>query len=419
MRNKFWLLFIVALVSILVIGCSGKKGDNKNAGGASDDELSGEITVWGHPFTENDEEQVMWDEVISGFEEETGVEVKFEQIAWNNKDQKILTALAANEGPDVFYAIPDQMPQYAEEGMLLDIGPYLDDNDMDDFEDGAMDGVTWKDKIYGLPILQSAETFFYNVDVIEEMGEDPDDLPSTWEEFEEWAEKAKENGFYATSFQGGGSMNNTLYGYLWQAGGDVITEDSEVLINNPEGVEAFEFINKMYEKEWIPEDSITAMEHDGLWDAGELLSINGSGSSVSRFLDLDQNVVIAPPLKNKEQASYGTTGMFSVPVISENPDAAVEFVKYMTNTENQRSFNAATQYIPTRESAKDIYDDNEYLGQFSDYTEYTLPGVIHPDGRSIMPLIQNELQSMMEGDKSPKEAADDAAEAIESEVSDE
>lgn len=423
MKKKFWLLLVVALVSVIVIGCSGGKGNDKKTDGNSNGdangggELSGEITVWAHPYTsESDKEKAMWDEIINGFEEETGVKVSFEQIPWANRDQKILTALVAGNGPDVFYAIPDQMPQYAEEGMLLDITSYLDDNDMEDFVDSAMLGVTWKDKIYGLPILQSAETFFYNVDVVEAIGEDPENLPTTWEEFEDWAKKAEEKGFYATSFQGGGSMNNTLYGYLWQAGGDVVTQDGEVLINSPEGVETFEFIKEMYDNKWIPEDSITALDHNGLWDSGKILAINGSGASISRFLDLGQNVALAPPLTNKEQATYGTTGMFVVPVSTKNQDASVEFLKYMTNAENQRSFNATTQYIPTRESAKDIYDDNEFMAQLASYSEYARPGVIHPEGRSIMPFIQAELQAMLEGNKTPQEAADVAAEAIEAEI---
>lgn len=433
MKKKFWLLLVVAIISVIAIGCSGGNDGKKDNGSdstvdgntngnddgnkGSDSELSGEITVWAHPYTsESEKEEAMWDEIISGFEEATGVKVNFEQIPWANRDQKILTALVAGNGPDVFYAIPDQMPQYAEEGMLLDITSYLDDSEMDDFVDSAMLGVTWKDKVYGLPILQSAETLFYNLDVIEELGLDADNLPATWEDFEEWAKVAKENDIYATSFAAGGSMNNTLYGYLWQAGGDVITQDGEVLLDNDAGVETFEFIKKMYDEKWIPEDSITAMEHNGLWDSGKLLAINGSGASISRFLDLGQNVALAPPLTNKEQATYGTTGMFVVPVNTDNEAASVEFLKYMTNADNQRLFNEVTQYIPTRESAKDIYDNNEFMAQLASYSEYTRPGVIHPAGRSIMPFIQAELQSMMEGNKTAKEAVEAAAEAVQAEV---
>ncbi len=393
-----------------MVGCSA----DEETGAGEDGEISGEITVWAHPFaSEGDEESKMWDEIISSYEEEFGVEVNFEQIPWSNRDQKILTALAANNGPDVFYAIPDQMPQYADEGMLLELDPYLEDMDMDDFVDTALVSTTWQDKTYGLPILQEAYTLYYNKEIVEAIGEDPENLPTTWEEFEEWSNKAKEKGYYAMTYPGGGSMNGTIYPWIWQAGGDIITKDDEVLINSPESVEAFEFINDMYEEGEIPKDSITAMEHNALWDNGEIMATLGSGITLTNLLSKDVvDFAIGEPLKNEEKVTYGTTGMFVVPSNSDNKAAAAEFVKTITNTENQRKFNEVTQYIPTRESAKDIFDDQEYLSQLSEYTQYALPGVIHPVGRDIMPLIQAEVQTMMEGKKTPQEAADAAAEAI-------
>lgn len=408
-------MFLFSAIVLFLAACS---SDN-DADGKEDGEVSGDITVWVHPYTGDAEaEGAMWDGIIESYNEKfPDVNVNLETIPWANRDQKILTALAANNGPDVFYAIPDQMPQYADVGMLLELDPYLEGYDMDDFVDTALISTTWKDKLYGLPILQEAYTFFYNIDVIEEIGEDPENLPATWEEFEAWAEKAKDAGYYALSYQGGGSMNGTLYPFLWQAGGDVITENDEVMINNAEGVEAFEFLNNFYSNGYFPEDSITALEHDALWQAGELLAVMGSGISLSNMqANANFDFVIAPPLSNKEQVTYGTTGMFVVPSNSGNPDAAAEFVKIVTETENQRAFNTVTQYIPTRESAKDIFEDQEYLAQLASYTEYALPGVIHPVGRAIMPMIQAEIQSMMAGEKSPQEAADAAAEAIEAEL---
>ncbi|WP_342560160.1 sugar ABC transporter substrate-binding protein [Psychrobacillus sp. FSL W7-1457] len=402
------LLFLLLVSGLLMVGCSDETG-------TTDSQSKGEITVWAHPYTDNQEKEgEMWKELIASYEDASGVKVNFQQIPWANRDQKILTALAANNGPDVFYAIPDQMPQYAEAGMLVDLSPYMENNDMDDFVESSLVPTKWKGKMYGVPILQSVETFMYNVEVVKAIGEDPSKLPATWEEFEEWAAKAKEKGYYASSFQGGGSMNGTLYPYLWQAGGEILTEDNKVMINNENGVEAFEFINKLYSNGWIPQDSITALDHDALWDSGKLLSIQGAGKSVSRMLEKETfEFVIAPPLKNKKQATYGTTGMFVVPVNSDNKDAAAEFIKVITNAENQRKFNRETQFIPTRESAKDIYDDQKYLAQLASYTEFTQSGVIHPEGRNIMPLIQAELQTMLEGKKTPKEAADATAKAIE------
>ncbi|WP_053362656.1 sugar ABC transporter substrate-binding protein [Bacillus sp. FJAT-27251] len=421
MKKKSILVLLMAFI-LMLAACSNDPASNEsNDDPASKDEakVEGEITVWVHPYTgDAAKEEEMWKEIVANYNKDfPDVKVNLETIPWSNRDQKVLTALAANNGPDVFYAIPDQMPQYADVGMLLELDPYLEDGDLDGFVESSLLSTTWKDKKYGLPILQEAYTFFYNNEVIEAIGEDSSKLPTTWEEFDAWAAKAKEKGFYALNYAGGGSMNGTIYPWIWQSGGQVVTAENEVKINNADSVKAFEMINNMYEKGYIPEDSITASNHNELWFGGKMLAILGSGIDLTLLQKEGTfDFSIAAPLKDKEQLTYGTTGMFVVPSNSDNPDAAAQFVKSVTNAENQRIFNTVTQYIPTQEEAKDIFDSNEHMKQLSTYTQYALPGVIHPKGRAIMPFIQSEVQTMMAGDKTPQEAADAAAEAIEAEL---
>ncbi|MEO4052545.1 sugar ABC transporter substrate-binding protein [Solibacillus sp. CAU 1738] len=428
MKKMGWFLLVMVLAVFMVACSDSEKEENtkETTAGTTGTEqeqgtteskpaLSGEITVWAHPYTDGTGgEGDMWKEIVANFETETGVKVNFEQIPWANRDQKILTALSAKQGPDVFYLIPDQMPKYAEENMLLDLTPYLTQEDLSGFVPSSLEATTWKEKQYGLPILQTAESLVYNVDVIKAIGEDPTKLPTTWDEFKVWAQKAKDAGYYAFSFAGGGSLNNTLYPFLWQAGGNVIDENSNILINNEAGVKTFELIKEMYTNGWIPQDSITALEHDSLYLGGKMLAVNGSGISVSTLLsEKPFEFVIAPPLKETAQATYGTVGMFVGSGLSKNPDATAEFIKFMTNVENQRKFNEITQYIPTQEAAKDIFASQQYLAQLAEYTQYAKPGIIHPSGRDIMPLIQAELQAMLEGKQTAQEAADKAAASIE------
>ncbi|MGN7478321.1 sugar ABC transporter substrate-binding protein [Solibacillus silvestris] len=423
--KKFGLLFLVLAFSLVMVACNeesssdaddstDKSTNNGSANTEGSSGLSGEITVWAHPYTDGTTgEGDMWKDFAANFEAETGVKVNFEQIPWANRDQKILTALAAGQGPDVFYVIPDQMPQYAEQQLILDISPYVTEEELNGFVPTAIEATSWKGKQYGMPILQTAESLVYNKNILDELGVDENSLPTNWDEFKALAEKAKAAGYYAFSFAGGGSLNNTLYPFLWQAGGNVIDADNNILINKPESVKAFELINEMYAKGWIPQDSITALDHDSLYFGGKLLAVNGSGISVNRLLaEKPFEFVIAPPLKDAEQLTYGTVGMFVGSAISKNPEAATEFMKYITNTENQRTFNNITQYIPTRDEAKDIFDSQPYMAQLAEYTQYAKPGVIHPEGRNIMPLIQAEIQSMLEGKQSPQQAADKSADAI-------
>ncbi|MGG3835937.1 sugar ABC transporter substrate-binding protein [Paenibacillus thiaminolyticus] len=433
-RSSLLMLAFVLVLSMLLTACgSGGAGGSESPGkeaanpGAEQPEvqkeqaLSGTITVWVHPYVSEEKKNDMkavFDGIISEYNSKyPDVKVKLEEIPWKNREQKILTALAAGNGPDVFYQLPDQIPQFASKDVLEPLTPYMDDNQMDDFTPGALAAATYQNTLYALPILQEAQLMFYNADIIKEIGEDPSALPQTWHEFNVWAEKAVAKGYYARDFSGGAACcNGTLYPILWQQGGDIIDGNGEIVINNEAGVRTFQMIKDMYDKGWIPKDSISNQDQFAEFLSGKMLAVWGSGFTQTVLKEEKFNYAAGPPLKGAEQASFGTVGMFAVPKNSKNKQAAVEFIKVLTNTEAQKKFNKLATYIPTRKSASSIYEGDKDMEIFMEVTAYTRPGVMSPVARTIMPKIQAEIAAMLEGGKSPQEAADAAAKAIQDDM---
>ncbi|MEK3885953.1 sugar ABC transporter substrate-binding protein [Bacillus sp. FSL K6-3431] len=428
MRGKKLLGIFTALLLVLVLAaCTSKDSgttpkDNSDGGKKDDGKFSGELTVWVHPFVGSelaDQQSEVFEKMAADFKvENPDAKVKFEVIPWANREQKILTALAANQGPDIFYLIPDMMAQFADKGVLTPITDLLgDDWDKEDFPESSLAAVTYKDDLFGLPILHEVRANVYNTDVLKEIGASEEDVPTTWEEFDALAKKAVDKGYYARGFEGGNTLNATLYPVLWQAGGDVIDENGKVIINNEKGLKTFERINDWYKDEYIPKDSINALTHFEDFLEGTHLSSGATGLTLSTLKErkFDQ-YVLGPPLKGEEQATFGTTGMFVVPSNSKNKEAAAELIKYMTNTDNSMAFNELTKYIPPRKSAAGIYDDDPEMLKMTEWLEYTKPGVIHPVSRDIIPLVTAEIQAMLEGTKTPKQAADDSAAVIQGEI---
>lgn len=73
-KFSFVLLLLLLLFVALIAGCSdeGTEGDT-SSGDSKGEGLSGEITVWAHPFTGDQEtEGVMWDEPIGGMKHPVG-----------------------------------------------------------------------------------------------------------------------------------------------------------------------------------------------------------------------------------------------------------------------------------------------------------------------------------------------------------
>lgn len=417
--KKIGLMFMVLVLIFTMAACS---EDSESTGGKVDKNSSATLTVWVHPFVGEDlkdKQKEVFDNMAASFKKEyPNVKVKFEEIPWANREQKLLTALAADQGPDVFYLIPDIMAQFADQGVLTPITDLLgDDWDKSDFEESSIESVTYKNEMYGLPILREVQTYIYNTKILKEIGGDPNNLPETWEEFDELAQKAKDKGYYGRSFEGGATANATLYPLIWQSGGDVISKDGKVLINNKDGLEAFERIQKWYQEDMIPKDSINTIDHFTPFVEGKILAVWGAGLTVSSLKEKGfKDYVIGPPLKQEKMATFGTTGMFVVPSNSKHKELAAQLVAEMTSKESSEAFNSLTKFIPARKSATAIYDGDKDMAKMTEYVQYASPGVIHPVARVVMPTIQAELQAMMEGSKSPKEAADAVAKAIKDEM---
>jgi len=393
----------------------------ESSGTPAGEALSGEITVWAHPYVSEEkasELKAFWNAVIQDYNAKyPNVKVKYEEIPWKEREQKILTAIASGTGPDVFYQIPDQVPQFANQGVLAPLDDYLADADLADFNEGALRAGNFGGKQYALPILQETQTLIYNADIVKAIGEDPAKLPTTWDEFNAWAEKAVSKGYYARDFAGAEACcNATLYPLLWQKGGDVLAEDGSVILDNEAGVATFQYIKDMYDKKWIPADSVSNKDQFPEFLSGKMMAIWGSGYTVNVLNEEKINYVIGEPLTDKVKATFGTVGMFVVSEKSKNKAAAAEFVKLLTNKENQEAFNKLTNYIPARKSAGSIHDGDEVMKKMTEIAAVSRPGIVSPVARTIMPKIQAEIAAMLEGAKTPQEAAGAAAQAVKDEL---
>ncbi|MGG1573070.1 sugar ABC transporter substrate-binding protein [Fictibacillus sp. NRS-1165] len=413
---------VIVLLCFLLFALTACSNDEAASGGGSTDKKQKTtLTVWIHPYV-SDELKNKQNEVFKGMgerfkKEYPNVTVKFEEIPWANREQKILTAMAAKQGPDVFYLIPDMMAQFADKGVLAPLDDQLGDYNKEDFDQTSMEAVTYKDKMYGLPVLKEVQTYFYNTKILKELGGEPNHLPKTWDEFNALAEKAVKKGYYARNYEGGNTPNATLYPYVWQAGGEVITKDGKVAINKPDAVKGFELINHWYQKKMIPKDSINTVDHLPLFLEGKMLAYWGTGASLATMKEKNfKDYAIGSPLKEAKTATFGTTGMFVVSGNSENKKLSAQLVKSMTSTESLEAFNTLTKYVPPRKSAASIYDGDKDMKILTEYAQYAKPGVIHPVSRSVMPQIQAKLQEMMQGKKTPQQAADAAAKAIQEEM---
>ncbi|MCD7752987.1 MAG: extracellular solute-binding protein, partial [Clostridiales bacterium] len=73
-----------------------------------DVEAADSITLWTYPIGGWGKEETV-NELIAGFTEATGISVTVEYLDYTNGDEKVNTALAAGEGPDLIMEGPERL----------------------------------------------------------------------------------------------------------------------------------------------------------------------------------------------------------------------------------------------------------------------------------------------------------------------
>lgn len=413
MTRRFLRLTAIAAAGTLALtACS----STTTSAPAEDGELTGSVTVWMYPVIKDEAiGKQYWADVESAFEKEhPGVDLTIELQPFDKRETGISAALAANSGPDIVMITPDQAATYLNVGGLLPVDEAIAD-ERDAFYEGALKAATFEDELYGVPLFQNVFTTAYNADIFEAAGLD---LPKTWDDVRDAAEVLAEQGISVMDYSGmtEQTLNLSFYPFLWQAGGTVFSEDgADIAFDSKEGVEALQFLVDLKEMGGLPADAATA----GPKVEGSPIASGQVAMRPITFLpEVEQMraalgedaIVLGEPLKGEEQVTFGNPGLLSLTSINkkENRAAAYEVLSFLTSLEQQEALNAAAANFPTRTDAAAPGEgpDYEALGAA---LEVANPGEPSPVARQVMGVLAPYIQSALNGDLSPEEALQKAA----------
>ena len=104
---------------------------------------------------------------------------------------KLQTAVTSGEAPHIAQLEMGRTKMFADYGVLQDMTEPAREAGLDPemFYDGLMDCCDWGEGLYALPFNRSTPMFYYNKDMFEEAGLDPETPPQTWDELREYASK--------------------------------------------------------------------------------------------------------------------------------------------------------------------------------------------------------------------------------------
>jgi len=176
---------MISIILLTILAACGGEDVEGNKG--SDDKVTLHVMDW------SDSVKDIRDEFHEEFMDKyPNIEIEYTMLTADQFKNTILTSIQSGEAPDLF-PIPNgmELSTVVEDGWYQPIDPYIDDDFKDIFVEGALQKTIIDDELYAVPEAKEMPDglVFYNKELFEKAGLDPENPPETYSEFREAAEK--------------------------------------------------------------------------------------------------------------------------------------------------------------------------------------------------------------------------------------
>ena len=376
----------------------------------SSDELTGSVVTWMYPNAAAEDPSLYQPYIDTFVEKYPNVDVEVVVQPWDSREEKLTTSISGGTAPDVVYMSPDFLPRFAQQDLFLAMDDLRDDQDS--FMKRSLESFNYEGTLYGMPVLVQAGACFANSRILGELNMQG---PTTWDEMRVLGDAAKEAGYYLTEYLGAETLNKNFYPYLYQAGGNVLTDDgSAAALNSSEGLEALEFLKEMVDNGWVPIEPLSVLTPFEQTETaqGNVVYSHGQFLLPDVVSILEDDIEVLPPMSHREQTAVGSFGGLSIFNTSESPEAAAAWVHHLTEGEFSKQISADYGFYPPRTDVTVVHEDTPEADDFGQYLDLIHPEVIHPQSREIMDTLKPMVQEVLLQGKSPQQALEEMESAV-------
>lgn len=324
------------LVVTLLIGCAPIETVDQpaaDAGTASAEELT--LTYYGS-FGGLIEGEA---DLAQSCGEEIGVTVEVADVAGGVPE--LMTELralnTAGDMPDVFWMSSGFVDEFAADGLLLNMQPYVDENlNPDDWFAAAFASGRSPNKVdsdmYAFPLRFVETVLFYNMDAFDQAGIDYPNDDWTWEDFVTAAD--------ALTFDENGDGLMDQYGiyffgryaqvepWVYQNNGRFLNAERTAFEPDENAMDALRFLDSLIDEHGVAPQPAEMDGIDNPFEAGiAAMWVDGSWN-VGNFPDLNYDVAGVPQGPAAEgDTAYGWSDMLSISAATEHPDESWALVQ--------------------------------------------------------------------------------------------
>lgn len=416
------IILISTMTASLLSGCGKKETEDTGKTNfedmqSSDKEEGGSITLdfW-NVFTGSDGDILR--SIVENYNKTNtdNITINMDIMPNDTLQQKLPVAIATKTAPDFVLFGVENLAPYVSNDSLEDISDFWDTTgtDKSNFLDNVVELSYLDGKCYGIPMQYNVQYLYWNKDLFQTAGLNPETPPKTMDELAEYATKLTD----ISKNQYGLALPTATYmQFLWANGGDSNDPDTNKnLLNSENNLKTLEWLQNLSVNEKVTPMNLTGSDADTMLQAGQIAMYMSGPWQINGLREAKINFGIAPCVAGSDGA-YSPAGgcSFVIPKgIDENKKKAVyKFMEYWLSDDILKEWsqkNGFPVWSKTLLQDSDIQQD-EVLKAISEATEI---GRSYNLGYSLASQIDNDImitlfESVIMGAATPKDALEEAS----------
>ena len=301
--------------------------------------------------------------------------ISLEYIEHTAMVDRLARGLATGDVPDLMGLDLIYGPQFTSAGQLQDITDLVDQDLMSTAVQGHIDVATWEDRLYGVPLYADVSALFWNKDLFEAAGLDPETPPTNLTELHDMAAAINgiEDGVYGYYLPGNCAGCNifTFGPMIWANGGKIepAAPGDEAMVTPEQIAPVLEWARMMHQEGLIDpaaqsEDGATFAQVFGSGNVGimgtgnfNITLVTGAEGIEGQNPDMNFGITVIPGLNSGDASSFAGGDIVVVPEGSERLEDAVDYMNFILSDEVQVEAYAKLLNMTTRTDMA----DNEYF----------------------------------------------------------
>lgn len=406
MNKRIRLVGVMIGLMLLLAACGGDTADQEAGGGPVT------LTFWDNQQTESGLSQYQRTAAKEFEKANPNINIKITTVPYDQYQQRLQLAVQGGNPPDVSTVDQIWNPGFASGGAIVPLDDFISKSDsvkQGNFFSGAWESATYDNQVWGIPFNVDVWQFtYYNRKLLDEAGVDPQQL-TTWEGLRQAGAKLTGDGKFGVGLFGHKGEDTVVIAdsFIYSNGGSVLNEDGSCALDEPEAIEALEYLNDL--QQYAPSGILNSSSEDmrelflneslatEWWPALEQPTLQDS--------DLSWDFVVGTAPEGKEP--IGTYGGWNL-VIYENAadkEAAWKFVEFLTRPDvNGR----VVDLVPANKEAADKFlkENRRHPELILEHLENARPRPLSPQYLELSTIENEMLQKIFRGTPAEQAAAD-------------